>query len=98
MSGGMDPAPLFTPEELKAAGAAAKEMRWEADAWAAQLRTPAAKAEYAALAKELVEMAEALKRDCAAGKYALSPSELEQLRRDGILRKCHTQKRGVAND
>lgn len=84
MSGG-EVAPLFTPEELKAAVAAAKEMRREADAWAAQLRTPAAKAEYAALAKELVEMAEALKRDCAAGKYALTAEEIEELRREGIL-------------
>ena len=85
MSGGMDPAPLFTPEELKAVGAAAEEMRREADAWAAQLLTPAAKAEYAALAKELVEMAEAFKRDFDAGKYALTAEELEQLRQDGIL-------------
>lgn len=41
-----------------------------------------------------MELAEKIKRECAAGKYALSPSEFEQLRRDGILRKCHTPKRG----
>lgn len=94
MSGGMDPAPLFTPEELAAIAAEAAEAKREFDAWAEQLQTPEAKAEYAALAKELVDMAEALKRDCAAGKYALSPTELEQLQRDGILVKCHTIKSG----
>ena len=85
MSGGWDSAPLFTPEELAAAAAAAEEMWRELDEFAAQLQTPAAKAEAAALAKELVEMVEAVKRDCASGKYALFLAELEQLRRDGIL-------------
>ncbi len=93
MSGG-EAVPLFTPEELAAMAAEAAEARREFDAWAEQLQTPEAKAEYAALAKELMDMAEALKRDCAAGKYALSPAELEQLQRDGILVKCHTIKSG----
>lgn len=93
MIGGVDSATLFTPEDLKAADATAEEMLREADAWAAQLRTPEAKAEAAALAKELVEMAEAFKRDCAAGKYSLTPAEIEQLKAEGVLRKCHPVKR-----
>lgn len=97
MSSSNDAVPLFAPEELAAAAAAAVEMRRELDEFAAQLQTPAAKAEAAALAKELVEMAEAIKRDCATEKYALSPSELEQLRRDGVFVKCHTRKRGVGS-
>ena len=99
MIGGVDSATLFTPEDLKAAAATAEEMLREADAWAAQLQTPEAKAEYAALAKELVEMAEAFKRDCDAGKYALTAEELEELRREGILvkRTVTPQKRGCSN-
>ena len=77
--------PLFSAVELEKIAVEAAEAQREFDAWAAQLQTPAAKAEAAALAKELVEMVEAVKRDCASGKYALFPAELEQLRRDGIL-------------
>ncbi len=84
MSGG-EVAPLFIPEELAAMAAEAAEAQREFDAWGEQLQTPEAKAEYAALAKELVEMSEALKRDCAAGKYALTAEEIEELRREGIL-------------
>ncbi len=44
--------------------------------------------------QEARTIAEKFKQDCAAGKYALSPSELEQLRRDGVLVKCHPIKSG----
>lgn len=99
MTGGGDSAPLFTPEELAAAGAAAAEMQQEFDAWTAQLQTPEAKAEYAALAKELVEMAEAFKRDCAAGKYDLTAEEIEELRREGILvKRTVTPQKGRRTD
>ena len=77
--------PLFSAVELEKIAAEVAEAQRKFDAWAAQLQTPAAKAEAAALAKELVEMVEAVKRDCASEKYALFPAELEQLRRDGIL-------------
>lgn len=77
--------PLFSAVELEKIAAEVAEAQREFDTWTAQLQTPAAKAEAAALAKELVEMAEAVKRDCASGKYALSPAEFEQLRRDGIF-------------
>lgn len=96
MSGG-EAVPLFTPEEMAAMADEAAEAQREFDAWAAQLQTPEAKAEYAALAKELVEMAEALKRDCAAGKYALSADELDQLRRDDIF-VSHRKKGGSGHD
>lgn len=65
----------------------------------AQLQTPAAKAEAAIQAQEAAEMWEAFTQDCAAGRYDLTPAELAQLQRDGILAKCHTIKSGgVASD
>lgn len=70
MTGCGDTAPLFTPEELEAAGAAAAEMQQEFDAWAAQLKAPAAKAEAAALAQELAETWEIFVQECATGQVS----------------------------
>lgn len=91
--------PLFSAVELEKIAAEAAEAQREFDAWAAQLQTPAAKAEAATLAQELATTWEAFTQDCAAGRYALTPAELAQLQRDGILVKCHTIKSGgVASD
>jgi len=84
-----DATPLFTPEDLAEAASAAAEMQREFEEFAAQLQTPEAKEEYAALARDASEMWEGFRRDCAAGRYALTPAELEQLRRDGILTKSN---------
>lgn len=77
--------PLFSAVELEKIAVEAAEAQREFDAWAAQLQTPAAKAEAAALAQEAMSVWEAFVQDCRAGKYALTPAELEQLRRDGIF-------------
>lgn len=77
--------PLFSAVELEKIAVEAAEAQREFDAWAAQLQTPAAKAEAAALAQEVMSVWEAFVQDCMAGKYALTPAELEQLRRDGIF-------------
>ena len=86
--------PLFSAVELEKIAAEVAEAQRKFDAWAAQLQTPTAKAEAATLAQELAATWEAFTQDCAAGQYDLTPAELAQLRRDGILRKCHTVKRG----
>lgn len=88
----------LTPEEQERIDADVAEMQREVDEWIAWLRSPEGRIWTDRQVQEGIAMVEKLKRECATGKYALSPSELEQLRRDGILRKCHTQKRGVAND
>lgn len=93
MSGG-EAVPLFPPEEMAAMADEAAEAQREFDAWAEQLQTPEAKAEAAVLAQEAAATWRAFARDCASGKYALTPAELEQLQRDGILVKCHTIKSG----
>lgn len=77
--------PLFSAVELEKIAVEAAEAQREFDAWAAQLQMPAAKAEAAALAQEAMSVLEAFVQDCRAGKYALTPAELEQLRRDGIF-------------
>lgn len=70
MSGARDSVPLITPEELAAMAAAAEEAQREFDAWAAQLQTPAAKAEAAILAQEVAATWEAFVQDCAAGEVS----------------------------
>lgn len=77
--------PLFSAVELEKIAVEAAEAQREFDAWVAQLQTPAAKTEAAALAQEAMSVREAFVQDCRAGKYALTPAELEQLRRDGIF-------------
>lgn len=84
MSGG-EVAPLITPEKMAAMANEAAEAQREFDAWATQLQTPKAKAEAAVLAQEAAATWKAFAQDCASGKYALSPAELEQLLRNGIF-------------
>ena len=84
--------PLFSAVELEKIAAEVAEDQREFDAWVAQLQTPAAKTEAAALAKEAAATWESFARSCAAGQYDLTPTELAQLQRDGILVKCHTIK------
>lgn len=81
--------PLFSAAELEKIAAEAAEAQREFDAWAAQLQTPTAKAETAVLAQEAAATWNAFEQDCASGKYALSPAELGQLRRDGIFVSHH---------
>lgn len=91
MSGG-EAIPLFTPEELAAIAAEVAEGQREADAYCEWLRSTEGRAWADQVLQEARAMAEEFERDCKVGKYTLSPAELEQLRRDGIL--CHTVKRG----
>lgn len=84
MSGG-EAVPLFTPEELAAIAVEVAEAQREADAYYEWLRSPDGKAWTDQQIQEATAMVEKFKQECASGKYALSPAELEQLRREGIL-------------
>lgn len=84
----------FSKEELEAAAAAAAEMRREVDEWVAWLRSPEGRRWTDQQIQEATAIAEGFKKDCDAGKYALTAEELEALRRDGVLRNCHTRKSG----
>lgn len=70
MSGTGDAVPLFTPEELAQARAAAEEAQRDFDEWIEQPQTPAAKAEAALLAQELAATLEVFVQDCAAGEVS----------------------------
>lgn len=85
---------LFSAAELEKIAADAAEMQREVDEYVEWLRSPDGRAWVAQVLQEARTIAEKFKQDCAAGKYALSPSELEQLRRDGVLVKCHPIKSG----
>lgn len=98
MSSGMDTVPLFMPDELEAVAAAVAEMRREADAYCEWLRSPEGQAWTDQQIRAGRAMAEEFKAEIAAGKYALSADELDQLRRDGILRKCYPIKGAVTHD
>ena len=87
---------MFSAVELEKIAVEAAEAQREFDAWAAQLQTPAAKAEAAALAQEAMSVWEAFVQDCRARKYAFTLAELEQLRRDGIF--VSHRKRGSSHD
>ena len=91
MSGG-EVAPLFIPEEMAAMAAEVAADQRELDEWVKWLQTPAAKAEADALVQEAAATWAAFAQGCRDGKYVLTPAEIEQLRRDGIL--CHAVKRG----
>lgn len=94
MSGGAEVSLGLTLDEQERITADVAEMQQGVDEWIAWLRSPEGVAWTTQQIQEATAIAEKIKRECTAGKYALSPSEFEQLRRDGILRKCHTPKRG----
>ncbi len=71
---------LFSAAELAQARAAAEDIRREANAFAAWCQTPAAKAEGAEILREAEKAWGDFEAECAAGKYDLSPEELERLR------------------
>lgn len=81
---------LLTPEELEKVTA---EMQREVDELQAWLHSPEGEAWVDQQLREADEMALDFQRACAAGKYELSPDEIEQLLADGELRKCHPIKR-----
>lgn len=96
MSGG-ESVPLFTPEELAAIAVEVAEAQREADAYCEWLRSTEGRAWADQVLQEARAMAEEFERDCKVGKYALSPAELEQLRRDGIF-VAHRKKEGSGHD
>ena len=83
---------FFTRDELEILAADAAEFQREADAFAAWCQTPEAKTELAATAREMEIAWDKLEKDCKAGKFSLSPAEVEQLVSNGVLTKCHSIK------
>lgn len=97
MNGQTDFMEPFTPEEWEAIVASAMEAQREFDAFAEWLQSPDGKAWVAQQLQEITEIAEKFQRECAAGKSALTPDELEQLLAEGRLVKCHPIKRGTGH-
>ena len=91
-----DSSELFTSAELEAMVASAMEAQREFGAFAEWLQSPDGKAWVDQQVQEATTIAENFQRECAAGKYVLSPDELEQLRRDGVFVSHH--KKGADND
>lgn len=91
----MDIADWLTPEEQEKLLADVREMAWEYDDIVAWLKSPEGVAWGEQQVKEAVALAEEFAAEVKAGKFDLSPTELEQLNRDGFLRKCHPIKRGM---
>ena len=60
---------------------------------AAWLKSPEGRAWGEQQIKEAVAIAEEFAAEVKAGKFDLTPAELEQLNRDGTLGKCHPIKR-----
>lgn len=89
---------LFAPEELAAMAAAAAEIQQDFDKYSEWLQSPEGQQWCAAQFRELSEIADAFQQECKAGKYHLTDAELEQLRRDGALVKCHPVKRDKRDD
>ena len=89
---------LFTPEEREAIVTSAMEAQREFDAFAEWIQSPDGKAWAVQQLQEIIEIAEKFQRDCSAGKYELSPDEIEQLLAEGRLVKCHPIKRGPEHD
>lgn len=83
---------FFTQDELATLVADAAEFQREADAFAAWCQTPEAKTELAETARQMEIAWDKLEKDCKAGKFSLSPAEVEQLVRNGALTKCHSIK------
>ena len=69
------------------------EMQREVDELQAWLHSLEGEAWVDQQLREADEMALDFQRACAAGEYALSPAEIEQLLSEGQLRKCHPIKR-----
>lgn len=86
----------FTQEEMEEIAASVAEAQREFDVFAAWCKTLEAKAEGIQILREAEQTWAKLEAEIAAGKYSLSPAELEQLNRGGFLRKCHPIKRGAA--
>lgn len=85
---------LFSAEELAQARAAAEDIRQDAEAFAAWCQMPAARAEWAELMLEAEKVWGNFEAECAAGKYSLPLTEMEQLVQNECIVKCHPIKRG----
>lgn len=83
----------LTPAEQEKLLAGVREMAQEFDDLNAWLKSPEGQAWAEQQMKEAAVLAEEFAAEVRAGKYNLSPAELEQLNRDGFLRKCHPIKR-----
>lgn len=83
----------FTQEEKEEIAASVAEVQQEFDVLSAWCETPEARAEGIQIVRDAEETWAELKAEIEAGKYDLTPAELEQLNRDGFLRKCHPIKR-----
>lgn len=71
-----------------------RKMSQEFDNLAAWLKSPEGQVWAEQQMKEAATLAEEFAAEAKAGKFDLTPAELEQLNRDGFLRKCHPIKRG----
>ena len=74
----------------------ALEMQREADEFQAWLHSPEGKVWVDQEIREINEIVEKFQMECADGKYALAPDELEQICRDGVF--MSHRKKGGANE
>lgn len=89
---------LFSPEEEEQIIADARELQKEYDDLAAWLKSPEGRSWGEQQIKEAVAIAEEFSAEVKAGKFDLTPAELEQLRQGSVVRKCHPIKRGGQGD
>lgn len=85
----------LTPAEQEKLLAGVREMAQEFDDLNAWLKSPEGQAWAEQQMKEAAVLAEEFAAEVKAGKFDLTPAELERLNRDGLLRKCHPIKRGM---
>lgn len=85
----MDIADWLTPEEQEKLLADVREMEQELNDLSVWLQSPEGQAWVEQQMEEVAAIAEEFSAEVKAGKYDLTPAELEQLNRDGFLRKCH---------
>lgn len=90
----MDIADWLSPEEQEKLLADVREMAREYDDLAAWLKSPEGVAWGQRQMQEAMAIAEEFAAEVQAGKFDLTPAELEQLRQGSVVRKCHPIKRG----
>lgn len=89
----MDIADLLTPAEQEKIIADVGELQKEYDDLASWLKSPEGRSWGEQQIKEAVAIAEEFAAEVQAGKFDLTPAELEQLRQGSVVRKCHSIKR-----
>lgn len=89
----MDIADLLTPAEQEKIIADVGELQKEYDDLTAWLKSPEGVAWGQRQMQEAMAIAEEFAAEVQAGKFDLTPAELEQLRQGSVVRKCHPIKR-----